>query len=118
MAFDVDDHKRSVRVDDRQHVDRVDDRQHFGSADHSSEAWLPTSALASGASDGDWSVVVMHPLDRRGTHLDAPYPYLAGMARDSALFRGVAGVYHLGARRRAIVPRCRRTEGRTIWSWC
>ena len=39
----------------------------------------------------------MHPVDRRGTHLDAPYPYLARMARDSALFRGVAGLYHLGA---------------------
>jgi putative ABC transport system permease protein len=42
-------------------------------------------------------LVVMHPVDRRGTHLDAPYPYLAIMARDSALLRGVAGVYHLGA---------------------
>ena len=42
-------------------------------------------------------LVVMHPLDRRGTHLDAPYPYLAEMARDSALFRRVGGVYHLGA---------------------
>lgn len=42
-------------------------------------------------------LVVMHPLDRRGTHLDAPYPYLADIARDSAVFRGVAGVYHLGA---------------------
>jgi predicted permease len=42
-------------------------------------------------------LVVMHPLDRRGTHLDAPYPYLAEIARDSLLFRSVAGVYHLGA---------------------
>jgi predicted permease len=42
-------------------------------------------------------LVVMHPLDRRGTHLDAPFPYLAEIARDSLLFRGVAGVYHLGA---------------------
>jgi ABC-type antimicrobial peptide transport system, permease component len=42
-------------------------------------------------------LVVMHPLDRRGTHLDVPYPYLAEMARDTAVFRGVAGVYHLGA---------------------
>ena len=42
-------------------------------------------------------LVVMHPLDRRGTHLDAPYPYLAEIARDSLLFRGVTGVYHLGA---------------------
>jgi predicted permease len=42
-------------------------------------------------------LVVMHPLDRRGTHLDAPFPYLAEIARDSMLFRGVTGVYHLGA---------------------
>jgi putative ABC transport system permease protein len=42
-------------------------------------------------------LVVMHPIDRHGTHLDAPYPYLATMARDSTLFRAVAGVYHLGA---------------------
>src|SRR6476661_7794700 len=42
-------------------------------------------------------LVVMHPLDRRGTHLDAPYPYLAEIARDSMLFRGAGGVYHLGA---------------------
>ena len=42
-------------------------------------------------------LVVMHPLDQRGTHLDAPYPYLADIARDSLLFREVGGVYHLGA---------------------
>ena len=42
-------------------------------------------------------LVVMHPLDPRGTHLDAPYPYLADIARDSLLFRRVGGVYHLGA---------------------
>ncbi|HKW09407.1 MAG TPA: ABC transporter permease, partial [Gemmatimonadaceae bacterium] len=42
-------------------------------------------------------LVVMHPLDRRGTHLDAPFPYLPQIARDSALFRGVAGIAHLGA---------------------
>ncbi|HKW50054.1 MAG TPA: ABC transporter permease [Gemmatimonadaceae bacterium] len=41
-------------------------------------------------------LVVMHPLDPRGTHLDAPFPYLAEIARDSQLFRGVAGVYHMG----------------------
>jgi predicted permease len=41
-------------------------------------------------------LVVMHPLDRRGTHLDAPFPYLPEIARDSMLFRGVAGVYHMG----------------------
>ncbi|HEY7236448.1 MAG TPA: ABC transporter permease [Gemmatimonadaceae bacterium] len=42
-------------------------------------------------------LVVMHPLDPRGTHLDAPYPYLAEIARDSMIFRGAAGVAHLGA---------------------
>ena len=42
-------------------------------------------------------LVIMHPLDRRGTHLDAPYSYLPTIARDSALFRGVAGTYHRGA---------------------
>src|SRR5689334_2182955 len=42
-------------------------------------------------------LVVMHPLDPRGTHLDVPYPYLTEIARDSALFRGAGGVYHLGA---------------------
>jgi predicted permease len=42
-------------------------------------------------------LVVMHPLDRGGTHLDVPYPYLPTIAGDSALFRGVAGVYHLDA---------------------
>jgi predicted permease len=42
-------------------------------------------------------LVVMHPLDPRGTHLDAPLPYLAEIARDSAVFRGAAGTQHLGA---------------------
>ena len=42
-------------------------------------------------------LVVMHPLDRGGAHLDVPYPYLQEIARDSALFRGVTGIYHLGA---------------------
>jgi putative ABC transport system permease protein len=41
-------------------------------------------------------VVVMHPLDRRGMNLDVPYRYLEEIARDSALFRGVAGIYHVG----------------------
>jgi predicted permease len=40
-------------------------------------------------------VVVMHTLDRSGRNLDVPLPYLAEMARDSAHFRDVAGVYHL-----------------------
>lgn len=43
-------------------------------------------------------IVIMHPLDRRGTYLDVPYAYLAEIARDSARFRTVAGIYHLGAR--------------------
>jgi predicted permease len=42
-------------------------------------------------------LIVMHPLDRGGAHLDAPYPYLKVIAKDTSLFRGVAGVYHLGA---------------------
>ncbi|MGH7504214.1 MAG: ABC transporter permease, partial [Longimicrobiales bacterium] len=40
-------------------------------------------------------VVVMNTLDRGGRNLDVPYPYLGEITRDSALFRGVAGVYHL-----------------------
>lgn len=40
-------------------------------------------------------VVIMHPLDRGGAHLDVPETYLSVIARDSALFRGAAGVYHL-----------------------
>jgi predicted permease len=40
-------------------------------------------------------VVIMHPLDRSGRNLDVPETYLAEIARDSALFRGVTGVYHL-----------------------
>ena len=40
-------------------------------------------------------LVVMHPLDRSGRHLDVPETYLPEIARDSALFRGVTGVYHL-----------------------
>ena len=42
-------------------------------------------------------LVVMHPLDKRGTHLDVPYPYLAEIARDSSLFRAAGGPHHLGA---------------------
>jgi len=44
-------------------------------------------------------IVIMNPLDRRGTHLDAPYSYLSEIARDSAVFRAVAGTYHKGAER-------------------
>lgn len=40
-------------------------------------------------------VVVMNTLDRSGRNLDVPYPFLAEIARDSALFLGVGGVYHL-----------------------
>ncbi|HEY4306715.1 MAG TPA: ABC transporter permease [Gemmatimonadaceae bacterium] len=42
-------------------------------------------------------VVIMHPLDRSGTHLDAPYSYLPEIRRDSAVFKSVAGVYHRSA---------------------
>jgi len=42
-------------------------------------------------------LAVMHTLDRKGTHLDVPYGYLDVLARDSAIFRGVAGVAHAGA---------------------
>lgn len=41
-------------------------------------------------------LVVMHPLDRGGAHLDVPYPYLREIERDSAVFRRAAGFYHLG----------------------
>jgi putative ABC transport system permease protein len=40
-------------------------------------------------------VVIMHTLDRSGRNLDVPGTYLSEIARDSALVRGVAGVYHL-----------------------
>jgi predicted permease len=40
-------------------------------------------------------VVVMNTLDRSGRNLDVPNSYTAEIARDSALFRSVAGVYHL-----------------------
>jgi predicted permease len=40
-------------------------------------------------------VIIMHPLDRSGRNLDVPETYLSEIARDSALFRGVTGVYHL-----------------------
>jgi len=42
-------------------------------------------------------LAVMHTLDHKGTNLDVPYAYLDVLARDSALFRGVAGVAHAGA---------------------
>jgi putative ABC transport system permease protein len=42
-------------------------------------------------------VVIMHPLDRSDRHLDVPDSYRAQIERDSALFSGVAGVYHLVA---------------------
>jgi predicted permease len=40
-------------------------------------------------------VIIMHPLDRSGRHLDVPASYLPEIARNGALFRGVTGVYHL-----------------------
>jgi len=42
-------------------------------------------------------LVVLHPLDKHGTHLDVPFPYLAEIARDTLLFRGAGGPHHLGA---------------------
>src|SRR5690242_12304508 len=42
-------------------------------------------------------LVVLHPLDKHGTHLDVPAPYLVEIARDTLLFRGAAGPHHLGA---------------------
>lgn len=44
-------------------------------------------------------LVVMNPRDRGNTRLDVPYRYLAEIARDSSLFSGVAGVYHLNGSR-------------------
>lgn len=41
-------------------------------------------------------IVIAHPLDRRGTHLDVPFSYLPTIAGDTKVFRGIAGVYHLG----------------------
>ena len=40
-------------------------------------------------------VIIMHPLDRSGRHLDVPESYLSEIARSSSLFRGLTGVYHL-----------------------
>lgn len=42
-------------------------------------------------------LIVMHPLDRSGTHLDAPFPYLKEIRRDTSVIRAVTGVYHLGS---------------------
>ena len=42
-------------------------------------------------------LVVMHPLDKRGTHFDAPATYLATIARDSLVFRRAAGILHRDA---------------------
>ncbi|HTK51419.1 MAG TPA: ADOP family duplicated permease [Gemmatimonadaceae bacterium] len=40
-------------------------------------------------------VVIMHPLDRSGRHLDVPGTYLPEIARLGTSFRGVTGIYHL-----------------------
>jgi predicted permease len=40
-------------------------------------------------------VVIMHPLDRSGRHLDVPEAYLAEIVRESSLIRDVTGVGHL-----------------------
>jgi putative ABC transport system permease protein len=42
-------------------------------------------------------VVIMHPLDRGGAHLDVPVPYLDELRRDAKTIAGIAGVYHQGA---------------------
>ncbi|HSQ32046.1 MAG TPA: ABC transporter permease [Gemmatimonadaceae bacterium] len=42
-------------------------------------------------------LIVMHPLDRGGAHLDVPLAYLDEIRRNSRTLRQVAGVYHLGA---------------------
>ena len=44
---------------------------------------------------GQDRVIIMHPLDRSGRHLDVPESYLSEIARSSSLFRGLTGVYHL-----------------------
>ena len=44
---------------------------------------------------GQDRVIIMHPLDRSGRHLDVPESYLPEIARSSSLFRGLTGVYHL-----------------------
>ncbi|HEY4131531.1 MAG TPA: ABC transporter permease, partial [Gemmatimonadaceae bacterium] len=43
-------------------------------------------------------LIVMHPLDRGGAHLDIPFAYLKTIERDSAVFAGATGTHHLGAR--------------------
>jgi len=40
-------------------------------------------------------VVILHPLDRSGRHLDVPGTYLPEIARNAAVFRGVTGIYHV-----------------------
>src|SRR3954465_11592972 len=42
-------------------------------------------------------LIVMHPLDKRGTHLDVPLPYLAEIARDTHLFPPPAGPHPAAA---------------------
>lgn len=42
-------------------------------------------------------LVVMHPLDRGGSHLDVPAEYLDLLRRQSRTIAGAAGIYHLGA---------------------
>ncbi|HET7373791.1 MAG TPA: ABC transporter permease [Gemmatimonadaceae bacterium] len=42
-------------------------------------------------------LIVLHPLDRGGAHLDVPIRYLEQIRRNSRTLRAVAGVYHLGA---------------------
>ena len=44
---------------------------------------------------GQDRVIIMHPLDRSGRHLDVPGTYLPEIARLGTIFRGVTGIYHL-----------------------
>src|SRR5512146_2892993 len=46
---------------------------------------------------GQDGLVVLHPLDRGGAHLDVPIGFLEQIRRNSRTLRAVAGVYHLGA---------------------
>jgi hypothetical protein len=69
-------------------------------------------------------LIVAHPLDLGGAHLDVPFPYLKNIQRENGrTLRAVAGVYHLGAlpaplteaRRSSSGKRsCRRTSS-TCW---
>ncbi|HEY4307595.1 MAG TPA: ABC transporter permease [Gemmatimonadaceae bacterium] len=54
-------------------------------------------------------LVIMHPLDRSGTHLDVYPAYLDGVRRQSTTIASIAGSYHLGA-----IPSPLRSEGKAL----